>query len=403
MNKINKNDKILIFSFIIILFLVFLSYPIIYIGVSNGFFQLQITDNLKSYKSRTGVFSSIENKILSKEVSIENKAINYFPFYFQLNSFYQNLEFSLNDIIYKNDIPIGKNSDSEYIFYDKKNKFYYLLNDKSEKELQERVERQILFFNNLSNLDLDIYLYIPVRYDLTNLNKSVTNRGLQKYIKYFTSNLDSKINYDVMEINSIEEYKDKFYLTDHHWNINGALDSYYSILKMMKKNPIYNLKGVEVSNRKFYGSIAKTALSTRENDYILDINEPLDYKSVKINGKSVDNLFKPRKIKDSEKRIFYDYYVGYFNGQYGEIIYDNNNDKEENLLILSDSYSWQIDYLLAKSFNKTFVLNFRYYNDDFNLQDYIKKNNIDKLLFLYEGSAILFDQYDYKLLEKGVN
>ena len=66
----------------------------------------------------------------------------------------------------------------------------------------------------------------------------------------------------------------------------------------------------------------------------------------------------------------------------------------------SDSYAWQIDYLIASSFNKTYVVNLRYdkwKKEDLNLEEYMKERNIKKVLFLYEGGSMMFDQYNYNL------
>ena len=85
-------------------------------------------------------------------------------------------------------------------------------------------------------------------------------------------------------------------------------------------------------------------------------------------------------------------------GQYGNVVYDYNDDTKDNLLIVGDSYSWQIDYLIASSFNKTHVVNLRYdeyKNNNFDLIKYVTKNNINKVLFLYDGGSTLFDQYNY--------
>ena len=147
----------------------------------------------------------------------------------------------------------------------------------------------------------------------------------------------------------------------------------------------------------YYGSLAKTALNDNINDYISDVDIKLDY-DVYVNGKSADSLFKPREIRLDRSYKYYDYYVQYFNGQYGNVVYDYHNNDKENLLIIGDSYSWQIDYLIANSFNKTHVINLRYdeyKNKDFNLSKYVSDNNISKVLFLYEGGSTIFDQYDY--------
>lgn len=250
-------------------------------------------------------------------------------------------------------------------------------------------------FNKLANLDIDMYLYFPTRYELTKLK----DNNLNSYVDSFKDKLSSKIKVANMDITSLEQYKNYFYKTDHHWNMNGALAGYYDIMDILGKAPVDNLEVVNKRERKFYGSMAKSVLNNKTYDYILDIDKKLDY-DVLVNGKQASEVFKPRQIRLDRDYLYYDYYVQYFNGQYGEICYDYHKDKEENLLILSDSYAWQIDYLIASSFNKTYVVNLRYdkwKKEDLNLEEYMKERNIKKVLFLYEGGSMMFDQYNYNL------
>ena len=143
--------------------------------------------------------------------------------------------------------------------------------------------------------------------------------------------------------------------------------------------------------------MAKTALNDIIYDYISDIDYNPTYK-VMVNDKMPKEIFKPREIRLDRDYKYYDYYVSYFNGQYGKVVYDFNNASKENILIVGDSYTWQIDYLLAQHFNKTHVINLRYdeFKDNvFDLSSYVKNNNISKVLFLYDGGSTLFDQYNY--------
>ena len=106
-------------------------------------------------------------------------------------------------------------------------------------------------------------------------------------------------------------------------------------------------------------------------------------------------------ILQKEDIKYYDYFTHYFDGRYDKVIYDFEQSNKENLLIMSDSYAWSIDYLIASSFNKTHVINLRYgelKDNSFNLSKYIEDNNISKVLFLYEGEAIIFDQYNYNFI-----
>lgn len=387
-----KKDKLLVVIFLLIIFGVCISIPCKYMLSKLGIIYVN-RDNFSTYvgKEEVNIIDKINNKIGSIENSIENQITNYFPFYNELNEVYQNVNYYSNSLLYK-DIPIKTNSDGEYIFYDKVNEFYYLTNKYTSKELSDRLDKQVSFFNELSN-SVDLYIYIPTRYELTNLKKD----NLSNYVNSFVSKLNNNIHVSVMDVDSIDTYKKYFYKTDHHWSMYGALQGYRSILDMFGISSYDNLKVFANTERKYYGSLAKSALIDKVNDYILDVDLNLNYTCL-VNHNVADELFKPRKIRLDRDYKYYDYYVSYFNGQYGNVLYDYNDEDKENLLILGDSYVWQIDYIIASHFNKTHVINLRYdeyKNNEFNLSQYVRDENISKVLVLYEGGSTIFDQYNY--------
>ena len=391
-----KRDKIFNAIFCGIIGGVCLYIPVHFMLVHIGVVAKTSNDNQVVFEpiSEKNIGDKLSNKVNAIKTRLENEITNSFPFYNSLNGLYQNFNYYMNSFFYK-EVPLKTNSDNEYIFYNKENDFYYLENQYSKDELDKRLYMQVAMFNKLANLDIDMYLYFPTRYELTKLK----DNNLNSYVDIFKDKLSSKIKVANMDITSLEQYKNYFYKTDHHWNMNGALAGYYDIMDILGKVPVDNLEVVNKRERKFYGSMAKSVLNNKTYDYILDVDKKLDY-DVLVNGKQASEVFKPRQIRLDRDYLYYDYYVQYFNGQYGEICYDYHKDNEENLLILSDSYAWQIDYLIASSFNKTYVVNLRYdkwKKEDLNLEEYMKKRNIKKVLFLYEGGSMMFDQYNYNL------
>ncbi len=391
-----KKDKVFNAVFCGIIGGVCLYIPVHFMLVHIGVVTKTSNDNQVVFEPvvEKNIGDKLSNKVNAVKNRLENEVTNSFPFYNSLNGLYQNFNYYMNKLVYK-EVPLKTNSDSEYIFYNKENDFYYLENQYSKEELDKRLDTQVKMFNKLANLDIDMYLYFPTRYELTKLK----DNNLNSYVDSFKDKLSSKIKVANMDITSLEQYKNYFYKTDHHWNMNGALAGYYDIMDILGKTPVDNLEVVNKRERKFYGSMAKSVLNNKTYDYILDIDKKLDY-DVLVNGKQASEVFKPRQIRLDRDYLYYDYYVQYFNGQYGEICYDYHKDKEENLLILSDSYAWQIDYLIASSFNKTYVVNLRYdkwKKEDLNLEEYMKERNIKKVLFLYEGGSMMFDQYNYNL------
>ena len=88
---------------------------------------------------------------------------------------------------------------------------------------------------------------------------------------------------------------------------------------------------------------------------------------------------------------FVNHYAEFYGYDFGEVVFDykNNND---NLLILSNSFSNPINTLLASHFNKTYVIDPRYYKlegSKFNYRNYIEKHKIDKVLIM--GNITFFN------------
>jgi len=390
-------DKFLVISFLSILGFVLLFFPIKHILIVKGIDTLDLTANWKFFEPQieNNIIDKFENFFNSKKNNIENRINNYFPFYEILNSLYQNTNFYLNKLVYKNNIPLKTNHDGEYIFFNNENDFYYLVNNLSENKLNELLQNQIEFYKKI-NEKVDVYVYLPTRYDYTTLKQN----NLNKYVQTFKKELENDIHLSIMEIDSIEQYKKYFYKTDHHWTMEGAKIGYNSIMKMFEKEPYPNLEIVTIKDKKYYGSFAKSVVNDNVYDYLQDFDLNLEY-DVFVNGE-INDRYKPRQMVLQDNK-YYDYYVQYFNGSYGEVIYDYKQENEENLLLFADSYAWPIDYLIASSFNKTHVISLRYdyyKNGTMDILKYVEEHNIDKVLFLGESGMILFDQYNYGYARK---
>lgn len=391
----NKRDKFFIITLSIILLSVLIWFPIKHVLISTGYLELQITNNWVFYEAtQTTTLGKIDDFIEQKKVSIQNRVTNYFPFFNTLNSAFYKSVINTNKLIYGDDYPINLNSDQEYVFYNDEFDFYYLRNNHSEEDLAARVDKQVNFFNSLyeSNNDVNLNIYLVPRYEQTKLAPN----NLEKYTTKFKNKINENINLSELKIESTEDYTNKFYKTDHHWNMYGAYEGYQDIMKMLGKVP-HSLTIEKVSKTPYYGSLATSSLSTLTHDNIYDVTAKFDYDIEITTGKNIEK-FKPREFSYEKGYKFFDYYIHYFNGQYGLVKYTFNNKSEDNLLIFSDSYAWQTDYLIASHYKNTYVVNLRYddyANGKFNYNEFIKENNIDDVLFLYEGSSTVFDQFDY--------
>lgn len=390
-----KNNKFICACFLLIIFSVLVCYPITYFLIKKNVISLDYS-NFKEAPLKEGnnIITKLDNKIISLKTSIENRITNYFPFYSNINYFYSDLNYFVNQKFYDNHklTYLGMNTDNEYVY--RNNDFYILQSTISNDKLDKMFINQLNFYNKLLEEDISLFVYLPNRYEFTNLsNNNITVRTKREYFNTLKAKESDKFKVKELEVNNDQEYLKYFYKTDHHWNSYGAYRGYQDIMNMMNLKPL-DLNIIK-TNTKYYGSIAKSTAGKDIYDKFMYIDFNGNY-DAKVNG--LENIkYKPKEIKES-KNIYYDYYVSFYNGMFGEVCFDYHNEQLDNLLIISDSYAWQIDEIIASHFNKTFVVNVRY--DDFingslNYSDFVKKNNITKVLVLEESATALFDMYNY--------
>ena len=327
-----QKDKKLVIVFLVILFGICLCIPCKFVLVKIGVMSMNM-DNFLEYKEKdvNNVVDKINNVVGRIENSVENKVTNYFPFYNVINSLYDKVDFTSNKILFK-DVPIKKNSDGEYIFYDKVNEFYYLTNKYTSKELDERLDSQVKFFNNLNKKGIDVNIYIPTRYEFTTLKKD----NLSNYVGEFVSKLDSNINVRVMDVKSIDEYKEYFYKTDHHWNYKGSYKAYTEVLNLLDvNNPVKNDSEVCL-NKSFSGSKASASVFNKimKDDFCA---YKFDFSSldISVNGEKKDYGAQSEFFNNTTNLKIN--YGNFYGGDDGEIIFKNNDIlSNDNLLVIGE-------------------------------------------------------------------
>ena len=383
-----KKDKPIIVLFLIIVFGVFAFYPVKYILLKTNKLNLISSDNWKTYE-KSG--NRIKDLVMNLETAIDIRTVNYFPFYNDVTSAFYNFNIKM-DSLFSDKVYVKANYDGENLFYDKENNFYFLLNNLSSEELNSRIKTQISFYNDISDKypNVNLYVYLPLRYEVTNFSNL---HNLNNYVNKFKNGLNKNIHVSMLESINVDEYLTYFYKTDHHYNSVGALKAYNDIVKMMNINNTKELSIVNVQSP-YYGSLARTALNKNVSDNLMDFDYQNDVKS-----NNLDSKFKPRTIV-KKANPFYDYYISYYNGQYDEVIYSSDVQNNRNLLIISDSLSWQVDYILAENFENTYVINLRYgkwKTDKLYLKEYLAEHNITDILFLQEAEQQMFDLYNHNI------
>lgn len=380
-----KKQNFITYIFLGTITLFLVMYPVMFVLIHFGIVKPEFSNFYTVLKPTGNIISRIDTKFTNIKNNINNKLSNYLFLYSEINQYYPNFKnmFNFSNSEFK---PMGTNSDGEYIFLNKDG-FYILETNQNDDYIKTNMKKTINFYNDLSK-SVETYMYLPSRYEFQEFNNAYNIRNMNEIKKEFVTELDN-VMVGELQVKDKEEYQKLFYHTDHHWNSYGAYQGYLDICEMMRLDcKPYNVVETDVT---YHGSIGKMTSDKSISDKFTYIDTGLQY-DVMVEGKETPQNFKPRKL-NLNKGTYYDQYVGFYDGLFSEVVYDYKNTNE-NLLILGDSYAWQIDYIIASNFNKTYVLNPKYVTK-LNLKDYLKEHNINKVLVLMESQTTIFDNYDY--------
>ena len=200
---------------------------------------------------------------------------------------------------------------------------------------------------------------------------------------------------DVFAVPDYDAYCGRFYQTDHHWTIDGAYAGYRQIHRLLHgtdEGMIPDAETVRI-DAVFQGSYAR---QTR----VLCADETFGFKSFGlpkystfINGrkKNYGNVAMYERGKYASEAMT-NHYANCFGGDFGEIVYDFGTEGRGSLLLVASSYSNPINALIASGYDKTYVIDLRYYEawagEAFDPAAYCEKNGIGTVLLL--GDVKLF-------------
>ena len=391
--KIKKKDnkKIIDNIFTIFVFLILI------VGLLNTILN---SDDINYYENRTAYkmpklsISKIFDKTFQDDVELAFS--DQIPLATTMKKEYNFLHNVTTNIVA--DIGFKNNCSNRYIQLGEstvsygcdKNLVYYLGYISYDKE---SYDNRIASINKtLADTPVDIYIYY-IEKD-TDINFT-TNEKSDIY-DYLKKNINSDKIYKY-EINSFEEFKDKFYKTDHHWNYKGSYLAYTQLVKILTNDEPLKYKDKVCLNNNFSGSKASFSGAThfyKEEFCAYEFKFP-NY-DIYINGEKSDYGNQEYHINNPKKDVSYGSFYGYDDG---EIIFDNHDNSKENILIVGESYDNAILKLLASHFNKTYSIDLRNYerenNKKFNYLEYLNDNNIDKVLLI--GNKDYFAMGEFNL------
>lgn len=200
-------------------------------------------------------------------------------------------------------------------------------------------------------------------------------------IGYIKDNLNSKIKLIDMSI-VLGEHKDEYIFnkTDHHWTQDGAYLGYEELIKALGKEPISKteydrneLKG------DFLGSSYSKApvFTAAKDDFILYDNKENTY-NVDITEENI-SFSDVYNYKNLYKK---DMYTTYLDGNHAMEHITSRGSDDDKILIVKDSYAHALVPFLADNYSDIYMVDLRYFHTE-SLSTFIKKNDIKKIIFIY--------------------
>lgn len=190
------------------------------------------------------------------------------------------------------------------------------------------------------------------------------------------------------------EFCSLFYETDHHWNAEGSYRGYTEIIGMLRpgEEPVAKgtLTGIPAV---FNGSYARQTKRLCADETFAFYDYEIPKHTETMNGKrgNYGRLSAYKKGKYAADELT-NHYAACYGGDYGEIVYDFGTEGRGNLLMIASSYSNPINALIASHFDRTYVIDLRYYRDwageDFDPVSYADGKDITEVLLL--GDVKLF-------------
>lgn len=262
--------------------------------------------------------------------------------------------------------------------------------DKRRKGLNAKAENLNQVIKKLNNVEFYLY-YIEKDEDINFKNGKRSN-----FYEYLIKKIDNKINTRKFAVDTLIDYKELFYKTDHHWNNKGSHRAYADIVEWMNLGTPLRT-GIEVCADTGY---------TGSRDVLTGGNwlfkEPFCVFPYEMSAHNV-TINRGNAVLTQNSQIPDSHNVGY--GKYygedvGFIHYDFFQESKENLLIIGNSYDNAINELLASHFNHTYNVDLRHYeadmNEPFDIYAFVKKYNIDKILMIGNYSVYMNNEFDLK-------
>ena len=184
-----------------------------------------------------------------------------------------------------------------------------------------------------------------------------------------------------------DENTQVYYRTDHHLTSAGSHILYKEFCKNVGTSAPPETVYTVTEHDGFYGTTYSGSgyfLTEPDKIEIRDLGEDIKVTLEEKDSKASDTMF---FLEHLGKK---DMYPVFLDGNHGYVHIENTHSYGGNLLIIRDSYAQSFAPFLAHNYRNIYMLDMRYYRAS--MADFVKANNIDRILYLYGLNTLLTDE-----------
>lgn len=202
---------------------------------------------------------------------------------------------------------------------------------------------------------------------------------------------------DHLKYSTYEEFCNYFYSTDHHWNYKGSYQGYVDIVRMMlgeEEEVLVPVETVEIPVI-YNGSYANTLkLAISQEKFAFYRFDPFPKYTAYQYGKKrpydhIQDIYLKGKYK---KGKYANHYAQCYGGDAGLMVFESDRHPERTLLLIGNSLSNAVKFLLPYHFGRVVYVDLRNYKSqtkkDFSMSAVIQQYGVNQVLLL--GDAYLF-------------
>ena len=271
---------------------------------------------------------------------------------------------------------------------------YKLSNPKNYTDLQMvKVQAKNLYEALADHPEIPSYVYLINSSRTVNVREDVS--AVPVVYEAIEENF-TKSTTDYLRLDSLEQYAEYFYSTDHHWNHKGSYKGYCELVRMLlgEDEPVMEPVEEVTFPVMFNGSMNK-------NLKLQDSKEPFtvyrfEYPEMKIwiNGLPKASIGSQEAYfagKYSTNPLFNHY--GKFYGGDNELVHiETDRTDRGNLIMFANSFSNAILPLLASHYHHLWMVDFRYFEPamkkNINFTEILEEGNV-QILLLGDGAFFM--------------